>query len=145
MPLAPPWTLTTEEWLDHIYIDMSRRREHALTSHLATLLQHLLKWAYQPQGQSWGHSWVDSIRAARTDAQALLARYPHLRTRQEAAYARAYPRARRQAARETGLPLATFPEACPWAPEQVLDEAFWPQAPEIQSSQPPRRQIDFSA
>jgi len=88
----------------------------------------LLKWAYQPQGHSWGHSWVDSIRAARTDAQALLARYPHLRPRQETAYARAYPRARRQAARETGLPLATFPEACPWTPEQILAEDFWPEA-----------------
>ena len=127
MPLAPPWTLTTEEWLDHIYIDMSRRREHALTSHLETLLRHLLKWAYQPQGQSWGHSWVDSIRAARTDAQALLARYPHLRTRQETAYARAYPRARRQAARETGLPLAIFPQVCPWTAAQVLDTDFWPE------------------
>jgi hypothetical protein len=127
MPLAPPWTLTTEEWLDHIYIDMSRRREHALTSHLETLLRHLLKWAYQPQGQSWGHSWVDSIRAARTDAQALLARYPHLRTRQETAYARAYPRARRQAARETGLPLAIFPQVCPWTTAQVLDTDFWPE------------------
>jgi len=127
MPLAPPWTLTTEEWLDHIYIDMSRRREHALTSHLETLLRHLLKWAYQPQGQSWGHSWVDSIRAARTDAQALLARYPHLRTRQKTAYARAYPRARRQAARETGLPLAIFPQVCPWTAAQVLDTDFWPE------------------
>ena len=127
MPLAPPWTLTTEEWLDHIYIDMSRRREHALTSHLETLLRHLLKWAYQPQGQSWSHSWVDSIRAARTDAQALLARYPHLRTRQETAYARAYPRARRQAARETGLPLAIFPQVCPWTAAQVLDTDFWPE------------------
>ena len=65
MPLSPPWTLTTEEWLDHIYSDMSRRREHALTSHLTTLLLHLLKWTYQPQVQSWGHSWADSIRAAR--------------------------------------------------------------------------------
>ena len=37
MALAPPWTLTTDEWLDHIYLDMSRRREHALTSHLTTL------------------------------------------------------------------------------------------------------------
>ena len=126
MALAPPWTLTTDEWLEHIYRDMSRRREHALTSHLTTLLQHLLKWAYQPQGQSWGHSWADSIRAARTDAQALLARYPHLRSRQELAYARAYPRARRQATRETGLPLATLPEACPWTVAQVLDDTFWP-------------------
>ena len=127
MPLSPPWTLTAEAWLDHIYIDMSRRREHALTSHLETLLRHLLKWAYQPQGQSWGHSWVDSIRAARTDAQALLSRYPHLRTRQETAYARAYPRARRQAARETGLPLAIFPHVCPWTAAQVLDTDFWPE------------------
>jgi hypothetical protein len=126
MPLAPPWTLTTDEWLDHIYRDMSRRREHALTSHLVILLLHLLKWAYQPQGQAWGHSWADSIRAARTEAQALLDRYPHVRTRQESAYARAYPRARRQAARETGLPLSTFPEACPWTLEQVLDVAFRP-------------------
>jgi Domain of unknown function DUF29 len=128
MPLSPPWTLTDEAWLDHIYIDMSRRREHALVSHLETLLLHLLKWRYQPQGQSWGHSWVDSIRDARTDAQALFARYPHLHTRQETAYARAYPRARRQAARETGLPLALFPQACPWTPEQVLDADFWPAA-----------------
>jgi len=126
MPLAPPWTLTTDEWLEHIYSDMSRRREHALTSHLTTLLLHLLKWAYQPQGHSWGHSWVDTIRAARTEAQALLERYPSLRTRQETASGRAYPRARRQAARETGLPLATFPETCPWPPVQVLDADFWP-------------------
>ena len=128
MPLSSPWTLTDEAWLDHIYIDMSRRREHALISHLQTLLLHLLKWRYQPQGQSWGHLWVDSIRAARTDVQALFARYPHLHTRQEASYARAYPRARRQAARETGLPLALFPQACPWTPEQVLDADFWPDA-----------------
>jgi hypothetical protein len=105
---------------------MSRRREHALTAHLTTLLLHLLKWAYQPQGQSWGHAWADSIRAARTEAQALLACYPHLRARQELACARAYPRARRQATRETGLPLATCPEACPWTVAQVLDDAFWP-------------------
>jgi Domain of unknown function DUF29 len=35
-----------------------------------------------------------------------------------------YPHARRLAAVETGLPLTTFPEACPWAGEQVLDEDF---------------------
>jgi hypothetical protein len=40
----------------------------------------------------------------------------------------AYRRARRDAAVDTGLPLATFPETCPWALEQVLDEDFWPEA-----------------
>jgi hypothetical protein len=34
----------------------------------------------------------------------------------------------RDAADETGLPLATFPEACPWPLAQVLDEDFWPEA-----------------
>jgi hypothetical protein len=27
---------------------------------------------------------------------------------------------------ETGLPLATFPQECPWSAEQILDEEFWP-------------------
>jgi hypothetical protein len=39
----------------------------------------------------------------------------------------AYPRARRLASAETGLPLATFPEVCPWPVEQVLDADFWPE------------------
>jgi uncharacterized protein DUF29 len=40
----------------------------------------------------------------------------------------AYPKARRLAATETGLPRATFPEACEWGREQILDEEFWPEA-----------------
>ena len=40
--------------------------------------------------------------------------------------ASAYPRARRQAAKDTGLPLARFPETCPWSVEQLLDQDFWP-------------------
>jgi len=39
-----------------------------------------------------------------------------------------YPHAQRRAARQTRLPLTTFPETCPWAVEQVLDAAFWPDA-----------------
>jgi hypothetical protein len=38
--------------------------------------------------------------------------------------AEAYPRARRQAHEQTGLPSTTFPEACPWSVAQVLDEDF---------------------
>jgi hypothetical protein len=43
-------------------------------------------------------------------------------------FAWAYSRARCEAAKDTGLPLAMFPEACPWSIEQVLDEDFWPEA-----------------
>ena len=41
--------------------------------------------------------------------------------------AESYTRARRDAARQTGLPLSTFPEACPWTPEQILDPNFFPE------------------
>jgi hypothetical protein len=40
----------------------------------------------------------------------------------------AYADARELAAAETGLPLATFPEACHWRPEQVLSADFPPEA-----------------
>jgi uncharacterized protein DUF29 len=32
------------------------------------------------------------------------------------------------AVRETRLPLATFPDTCPWTVEPVLDADFWPDA-----------------
>ena len=40
----------------------------------------------------------------------------------------AYPSARETASAETRLPLATFPEACPWTVEQALRDDFWPAA-----------------
>ncbi|MCB1501401.1 MAG: DUF29 family protein [Bauldia sp.] len=42
------------------------------------------------------------------------------------ALARQYAIARLHASGETGLPLDDFPESCPFAIEQVLDPAFWP-------------------
>ena len=39
----------------------------------------------------------------------------------------AYPRAWRQAAKETGLSVATFPRTCPWSVEQLLGEDFRPE------------------
>jgi hypothetical protein len=39
----------------------------------------------------------------------------------------AYRHAREDAADETGLPLATFPEACPSSIAQVRDQDFWPE------------------
>ena len=42
--------------------------------------------------------------------------------------AEAYQAIREDAAIDTDLPLATFPEACPWTVEQVLDADFWLEA-----------------
>jgi hypothetical protein len=37
-----------------------------------------------------------------------------------------YPNVRKNAMRETGLPIETFPATCPFDIVQLLDEAFWP-------------------
>jgi hypothetical protein len=102
---------------------LGRSDRRAIVSHLERLLLHLLKWREQPQGR--GPSWRSTIRHARREIAKLVAESPSLHDYPRQMMA-AYRHAREDAADETGLPLATFPEACPWAPEQVLDADFWP-------------------
>jgi hypothetical protein len=104
---------------------LGNEQRHAVRSHLRVLLWHLLKWVAQPAHR--GTSWRTSILNARAEIADRLEDYPSLRPHVPTLLASAYPRARRLASAETGLPLATFPEACPWALDQVLDEDFWPE------------------
>jgi Domain of unknown function DUF29 len=39
-----------------------------------------------------------------------------------------YDHGREGASAEAGVPLATFPPACPWDDDYVLDPDFWPEA-----------------
>jgi Domain of unknown function DUF29 len=97
----------------------------ALRSHLLRLTQHLLKWHYQPQRR--GESWRQSIDNARLEIELIVADSRTLRDFLPEALTWAYPRSRKEATKDTGLPPATFPKTCPWALEQVLDEDFWPE------------------
>ncbi len=107
---------------------LGKSDRRALGSHLRNLVLHLLKWHGQPTGRDTGHSWRSSIRNARAEIAVLLEDSPSLRREVSGLLARWYPLARLDAADETGLPLVTFPEACPWTAEQVLDTDFWPEA-----------------
>ena len=102
-------------------------QKHALGSRLKNLVMHLLKWHYQPSGRQTGHSWRASITNARDEIAMLLEDSPSLRREAPALLTRRYPAARMLAHDETGLPLATFPEVCPWTVAQILDDAFWPE------------------
>jgi hypothetical protein len=106
---------------------MSRSDRRALESHLRVLLMHLLKWCYQPAGRQTGHSWADSIREARTQVADSLLTHPGMHQHVPAILVRAWRTARREASHQTGLSLATFPHACPWTFEQLLDGDFWPE------------------
>lgn len=103
---------------------LSGRDKRELASHFKILLLHLLKWQYQPEHQ--GPSWLNSIDNARDEIADLLEQSPSLRVYIPEALARAYPRARRTASRETGLAEKEFPAEIPYDLEAMLDVDFLP-------------------
>jgi hypothetical protein len=105
---------------------LGRRDWRALESRLDILLMHLLKWIYQPERRQTGRSWASTIREQRLRIGRILRDSPSLRRQVPELLATSYQNARLLGQDETGLSLETFPEACPWTAEQVLDETFWP-------------------
>jgi peptidoglycan/xylan/chitin deacetylase (PgdA/CDA1 family) len=106
---------------------LARSEYRGLRSEAQRLLMHALKWRYQPDHR--GESRRHSIEQARDEIEELLRENPSLQTRLAEAFTGAYRLARRQASRETDLPFATFPDACPWLLDDVLTEDWLP--PEV--------------
>jgi hypothetical protein len=126
--------LRAKDWaaldLDHLaeeIEDVGRAVRKGIGHQLERLLLHLLKWQYDPATDP-RRGWRLTIRHARRAIADELAENRTLRGYPAARLAEAYRRAREDAVDETGLPLATFPETCPWPLERVLDEDFWPEA-----------------
>jgi hypothetical protein len=107
--------------------DLGQSIENAIESHLERLLLHLVKYRYDPAERP-RRGWRLTIRHARRELARLLRKNPGLQHHPARYLADAYHHARDDAPDATGLPLATFPEACPWPVEQVLDADFWPEA-----------------
>ena len=107
---------------------LGKSDRRAVESYLEVIATHVLKWVYQPQERTRrGRRRRNSIEEARRQLQLIIEDSPSLRERVPVLLARAYPHARRKAHRETGLPLATFPEACPWPPELLQEADFLPE------------------
>lgn len=100
-----------------------------LESRFAVLLTHLLKWRFQAEKRSG--SWRATIRIQRIELTRLLEQNPGLKPRRDELLGVAYQVARIQAAGETELPEATFPDSNPFTLSEVLDPEFWPDAPAV--------------
>jgi Domain of unknown function DUF29 len=102
----------------------------SLKSQLARLLTHLPKWQFEAErrrhSESSAKSWRISIGNARDEVLDLLEENPGLKPQVPELFAKAYSRAVKRTQRETGLDKSTFPAACPWTFEQVVDEEFGP-------------------
>ena len=101
---------------------MAERDRREVTSRLAVLLAHLLKWTHQPEKRS--KSWTRTILTQQQELDGLFENAT-LRSHGTAALAKAYGRAVRQASIETDLPEATFPAGCPYTLDAAL--AFRPE------------------
>ena len=104
--------------------DMGKNNRLALESSLSNVIMHLLKWRYQPERR--GTSWKLSIRNGRRQIEKRLKNSPSLKPQLPVIVQEEYPPAREDAADETGLPLSTFPDQCPFTVEQLLDVEYWP-------------------
>jgi len=93
-----------------------------LGSALRVLMAHILKWDHQPPLRS--RSWVLSIQEQRLEIADVLADNPGLKPRIDEAIARAYRRARIEAAKETGLDEDKFPTACPYSLDDLTSRVI---------------------
>jgi Domain of unknown function DUF29 len=114
---APDWLNLAEEIES---VGASEKRE--VRSRLALILQHLLKWRYQPDLRS--KSWENTLFVQRRDLLTLFEDSPSLRPFAERVLPSAFTNGRQAAQRETGLLNIT--DVCPWPFEDVISQDFLP-------------------
>lgn len=97
--------------------DMAKRDTREVASRLRLLLVRMLKFRTQPEraGRSWA---ITVVREQNNLANLLDAASLHRLA--DGIWSDEWDRARRQAARETGLPLSAFPASNPWTLQEAL-------------------------
>lgn len=105
--------------------DIGKSQERELENRLEILLRHLLQWKLQPERRT--RSWRLTANEQRREIEKLLRKMPSLQQALPQALPGAYGYAVRSAAEETEMPKSCFPESCPFALDQILDEEFFPE------------------
>lgn len=99
--------------------DMARRDRREVTSRLAVLIAHLLKWRHQPERRSG--SWRGTIEVQRQELAGLL-ESGVLRNHAGEVLSKAYANGVRQVVAESGLPEDSFPVGCPYSLDALMSE-----------------------
>jgi hypothetical protein len=104
--------------------DLGNMTKREIENRLTVLLQHLLKWEFQPDKRS--NSWRATIIEQRRRINAELVDSPSLRRYPATVIEEEYVLARLRAADETGVSVKRFPSSCPYSASEALDSEFWP-------------------
>lgn len=103
----------------------SDRRE--IARRLGVLIEHLLKWEYQPSKRKPG--WASTIREQRAQILSLVKESPSLKGHPAKVLPQEYEFARARASDATGLPLKLFPSTCNHDLHDIMDLEFFPGEP----------------
>lgn len=106
---------------------LGRSDQREVRSRLTTLLVHLLKWRHQSERRT--DSWSETIARERMELPFIFEQSPSLVKFAEATFVKSYRLARSEAARQTRLPIRSFPVEPPFPLDDALDPDFWPDAP----------------
>jgi len=106
---------------------VGRSQKSEIRNRLRVLLQHLLKWHFQPELRC--RPWQSTISEQRVHIEGVIEDSPSLSAFPEDALDWAYRGAIRKAAEETKLAQDIFPTVCPYTIEQVLAYDFMPGRP----------------
>ncbi len=98
---------------------LGRSAFRSFVSAIEIVIAHMLKWDHQPERRS--RSWQGSILEHRRRIEDELEDSPSYSARIEEAIAKAYRTAAPRAVRESSLPLETFPTACPYNWDDIMN------------------------
>ena len=106
---------------------LGNEQRHKVDSYLFQLLVHLLLLQYwDSERERCAEGWQDEIDNFRFELEQLFEQSKTLYKYFLEKIDYAYTKARRKAIRNSKLPSTTFPEQCPYTPQQLLDEEFFP-------------------
>lgn len=104
---------------------LARSDKYELDSRMEVLLQHLLKWQFQPAKRKG--AWKGTIVEQRIRIARVISQSPSLRAYPLVNLHGNFVLGRNAAITETRLPESSFPETCPYTIEQILDPDFLPE------------------
>jgi hypothetical protein len=118
----------SEADLEHIaeeIEDMGKRERRSLHNRSVRLIEHLLKWRYQPERR--GASWTRTIILQRRSIRRLLGENPSFRAGFADVVAEAYDDAAAVVSEVMNRPRNELPVSCPFTVEQLLTEGYLPE------------------
>jgi hypothetical protein len=116
------WTAIDRENVAEEIESLGKEQFAKLRSAIRVRLLHMLKWDHQADRRT--RSWSLSIRAQRIDLEDVLEGNPGLKPRIDEAIAKAYRKARVEAAQETGLEEGRFAQQCPYTWDDIVGRDF---------------------